>query len=128
MCRCGRVEEERECCDRDFRCENACGKALDCGKHVCERGCHVGQCGGCPLQGKRTCPCGKRVYEGMSCDAAVPLCGATCDKMLSCRIHRCHDRCHRGPCIETCRMVIAKLCRCRSLKKEVQDIDFLLEF
>ncbi|KAH9767107.1 NF-X1-type zinc finger protein NFXL2 [Citrus sinensis] len=119
MCRCGRVEEERECCERDFRCENACGKALDCGKHVCERGCHVGQCGGCPLQGKRTCPCGKRVYEGMSCDVAVPLCGATCDKMLSCRIHRCHDRCHRGPCIETCRMVIAKLCRCRSLKKEV---------
>ncbi|KAH9767104.1 NF-X1-type zinc finger protein NFXL2 [Citrus sinensis] len=118
MCRCGRVEEERECCERDFRCENACGKALDCGKHVCERGCHVGQCGGCPLQGKRTCPCGKRVYEGMSCDVAVPLCGATCDKMLSCRIHRCHDRCHRGPCIETCRMVIAKLCRCRSLKKE----------
>ncbi|KAH9702514.1 NF-X1-type zinc finger protein NFXL2 [Citrus sinensis] len=119
MCRCGRVEEERECCERDFRCENACGKALDCGKHVCERGCHVGQCGGCPLPGKRTCPCGKRVYEGMSCDVAVPLCGATCDKMLSCRIHRCHDRCHRGPCIGTCRMVIAKLCRCRSLKKEV---------
>ncbi|KAH9702515.1 NF-X1-type zinc finger protein NFXL2 [Citrus sinensis] len=118
MCRCGRVEEERECCERDFRCENACGKALDCGKHVCERGCHVGQCGGCPLPGKRTCPCGKRVYEGMSCDVAVPLCGATCDKMLSCRIHRCHDRCHRGPCIGTCRMVIAKLCRCRSLKKE----------
>ncbi|KAH9702508.1 NF-X1-type zinc finger protein NFXL2 [Citrus sinensis] len=120
MCRCGRVEEERECCERDFRCENACGKALDCGKHVCERGCHVGQCGGCPLPGKRTCPCGKRVYEGMSCDVAVPLCGATCDKMLSCRIHRCHDRCHRGPCIGTCRMVIAKLCRCRSLKKECQ--------
>ncbi|KAH9702512.1 NF-X1-type zinc finger protein NFXL2 [Citrus sinensis] len=122
MCRCGRVEEERECCERDFRCENACGKALDCGKHVCERGCHVGQCGGCPLPGKRTCPCGKRVYEGMSCDVAVPLCGATCDKMLSCRIHRCHDRCHRGPCIGTCRMVIAKLCRCRSLKKEMDHL------
>ncbi|GAB4831946.1 NF-X1-type zinc finger protein nfxl2 [Ancistrocladus abbreviatus] len=118
-CQCRKVEEERECCERNFRCDNACERLLSCGKHICSRGCHEGECGECPLQGKRTCPCGKRVYEGMACDVVVPLCGATCDKKLSCQIHRCPERCHRGPCIETCRIVITKSCRCGSLKKQV---------
>ncbi|XP_030441971.1 NF-X1-type zinc finger protein NFXL2 [Syzygium oleosum] len=119
QCRCGKREEERDCCDRDFRCDVPCEKALGCGKHVCSKGCHAGECGDCPLQGKRTCPCRKRVYEGMDCDVNAPLCGATCNKMLSCGYHRCPERCHRGPCVETCRIVVTKLCRCGSLKKEV---------
>ncbi|CAN1748557.1 NF-X1-type zinc finger protein NFXL2 [Linum perenne] len=119
-CLCGKKQEERECCERQFQCENPCKKELSCGKHLCERGCHNQEgCGKCPLQGKRTCPCGKRVYEGMSCDVAVPLCGDTCGKKLSCGFHRCHQRCHRGQCVETCRMVVSKTCRCGSLKKEV---------
>ncbi|KAI4370536.1 hypothetical protein MLD38_018882 [Melastoma candidum] len=118
-CHCGRVKEEKECCDRDFRCDADCRKLLACGKHVCEKGCHGGECGGCPYQGKRSCPCGKRVYDDMPCDVDVPLCGGTCDKMLSCGFHRCPERCHRGPCIETCRIVVTKSCRCGSLRKEV---------
>ncbi|WCJ19874.1 NF-X1-type zinc finger protein NFXL2 [Euphorbia peplus] len=118
-CSCGRVGEERECCEREFRCENPCEKLLGCGKHVCARGCHFGECGECPHQGKRTCPCGKRVYEGMACDVAVPVCGGTCEKTLSCGLHRCHERCHRGLCMETCRLVVTKSCRCGGLKKEV---------
>ncbi|KAG5093490.1 hypothetical protein JHK84_049078 [Glycine max] len=117
-CRCGKVKEERECFDRGFQCENPCEKRLGCGKHVCERGCHSGECGECPLKGKRTCPCGKRVYEGMPCDAPLQLCGATCDKMLPCGYHRCPERCHRGQCVETCRVVVKKSCRCGSLKKD----------
>ncbi|MCD7452472.1 NF-X1-type zinc finger protein nfxl2 [Datura stramonium] len=61
----------------------------------------------------------KRVYEGIACDVAVPVCGATCGKMLSCGFHRCPERCHRGPCIETCRVVVTKSCRCGSFKKQV---------
>ncbi|KAG5146825.1 hypothetical protein JHK84_032368 [Glycine max] len=117
-CQCAKVKEERECCDRVFQCGNPCEKRLGCGKHVCERGCHSGKCGECPLKGKRTCPCGKRVYEGMPCDAPVQLCGATCDKMLPCGYHRCPERCHRGQCVETCRVVVKKSCRCGSLKKD----------
>ncbi|BAT86437.1 NF-X1-type zinc finger protein [Vigna angularis] len=118
-CQCGKVKEEKECCDRVFQCDHPCEKRLSCGKHVCERGCHSGECGECPLKGKRTCPCGKRIYEGMPCDASVQLCGATCDKMLPCGYHRCPERCHRGQCVETCRVVVKKSCRCGSLKKEV---------
>nr|DAD26217.1 TPA_asm: hypothetical protein HUJ06_027685 [Nelumbo nucifera] len=118
-CRCGKTKEERECFEREFRCENPCERMLGCGKHFCAEGCHSDPCGECPLQGKRICPCGKKVYEGMSCDVVVPTCGLTCGKMLSCGLHRCPERCHRGPCVETCRNVTVKFCRCGSLKKEV---------
>ncbi|TYI78267.1 hypothetical protein E1A91_D06G199200v1 [Gossypium mustelinum] len=118
-CRCGKKEEEKDCCDRDYRCENECKKLLNCGKHVCERGCHGGDCGECPLQGNRTCPCGKRIYKGMPCDGVAPVCGATCNKLLNCGFHRCPERCHKGPCVETCRTVVKKACWCGGLKKEV---------
>ncbi|KAH7677878.1 NF-X1-type zinc finger protein NFXL1 protein [Dioscorea alata] len=118
-CACGRTKEERECCERGFQCENPCESLLACGKHRCERGCHSGPCGDCPLQGRRTCPCGKKEYKGVSCDVNVPTCGSTCEKLLSCGLHRCPERCHRGPCVETCRTVLIKSCRCGSLKKEV---------
>ncbi|RRT48186.1 hypothetical protein B296_00046181 [Ensete ventricosum] len=118
-CACGKTKEERECSEREFRCEARCTGMLGCGKHVCDRGCHSGPCGDCPLQGRRTCPCGKKEYKGVSCDIDVPTCGSTCEKTLICKIHRCPERCHRGPCVETCRMVVMKSCRCGSLKKEV---------
>lgn len=118
-CQCGKIELERECCERVFRCGNPCEKLLGCGKHTCGRGCHKGECGECPLQGHRTCPCGQKVYEGMACDVVVPLCGSTCDKLLSCGFHRCPERCHRGECVQTCRIVVTKSCRCGSLKKQV---------
>ncbi|XP_023752902.1 NF-X1-type zinc finger protein NFXL2 [Lactuca sativa] len=118
-CHCGKATEKRECFQRDFRCETPCEKLLGCGKHVCSKGCHEGECGDCPLQGKRTCPCGKRIYEGMACDVVVPSCGGTCDKKLMCRIHSCPERCHRGLCVESCRIVVMKSCKCGSLKKQV---------
>ncbi|KAJ6902294.1 hypothetical protein NC651_019927 [Populus alba x Populus x berolinensis] len=62
---------------------------------------------------------GKRVYEGLACDVVVPLCGGTCDKMLSCGLHRFHERCHRRHCIETCRIVVIKLCQCGEMKIEI---------
>ncbi|KAL5975027.1 hypothetical protein ACLOJK_031703 [Asimina triloba] len=117
-CQCGKLEEERECCERVFQCESRCGGRLRCGKHDCERGCHSGPCGDCPLQGKRTCPCGKKEHVGLACDVPARTCGSTCEKMLSCGLHQCPERCHRGRCAETCRTVVVKSCRCGGLKKE----------
>ncbi|CAH9069527.1 unnamed protein product [Cuscuta europaea] len=118
-CLCGKLKMERQCHESIFRCDNPCDVLLGCGRHKCQRGCHEGECGKCPLQGKRTCPCGKKEYERISCDVLPPVCGETCDKMLSCQYHRCPERCHRGPCIETCRSVVTKWCRCGSFKKQV---------
>ncbi|KAL8161025.1 LOW QUALITY PROTEIN: hypothetical protein V2J09_012514 [Rumex salicifolius] len=117
-CQCGKVEEERECFEREFRCESPCEKVLGCGKHTCNRGCHGGKCGECPMQGRRTCPCEKKAYEGMACDVDAPLCGSTCEKKLSCGVHRCPERCHRGPCLYTCRSMATKSCRCGGLRKQ----------
>lgn len=30
------------------------------------------------------------------------------------------ERCHRGICVETCRIVVTKFCKCGSLKKQVK--------
>lgn len=118
-CLCGSVEKECLCSQSEFRCENPCERELSCRKHKCIKGCHSGPCGECELQGRRTCPCGKVEYNGLSCDAAAPTCGSTCEKMLLCSLHRCPERCHSGPCVETCRIVTTKSCRCGSLKKQV---------
>uniref|UniRef100_A0A8C5V168 Nuclear transcription factor, X-box binding like 1 n=1 Tax=Microcebus murinus TaxID=30608 RepID=A0A8C5V168_MICMU len=91
------------------RC-SVCGKTLPCGNHTCEQVCHVGACGECPRSGKRFCPCQKSKFS-LPCTEDVPTCGDSCDKVLECGIHRCSQRCHRGPC-ETCRQEVEKQCRC----------------
>ncbi|KAJ7548966.1 hypothetical protein O6H91_07G035000 [Diphasiastrum complanatum] len=118
-CKCGSSVELRACAVADFQCELMCAKMLSCNKHQCKTQCHSGPCGDCQLQGRRGCPCGKVKYDGIDCDAMVPTCGSTCEKQLHCMIHRCPERCHYGPCIDTCRILINKFCRCGSLKKEV---------
>nr|CAB3476177.1 unnamed protein product [Digitaria exilis] len=118
-CECGETMEEKLCSERVFQCKRDCGGMLDCGKHRCERGCHGGKCGECPLRGRRTCPCGKKDYPKLECNAEAATCGSTCEKVLGCGRHRCPERCHRGPCDETCRLVITKSCRCGGLKKQV---------
>ncbi|EMS48479.1 NF-X1-type zinc finger protein NFXL2 [Triticum urartu] len=72
-------------------------------------------CGGIT---NRTCPCGKKDYPRLECDVEAATCGSTCEKVLGCGRHKCPERCHRGPCDVTCRLVIKKSCRCGVLKKE----------
>lgn len=58
-CHCGAESQTLACSQSDFHCDRVCGKALPCGRHRCERVCHGGTCGGCPMEGPRLCPCGK---------------------------------------------------------------------
>ncbi len=124
-CKCGHTTALRACAELDFRCEQSCGRQLSCQKHYCDKGCHSGSCGECTLAGKRSCPCGKIQHTGITCDYVVPTCGSTCEKPLSCQRHRCNERCHYGPCKDTCRVVLTKSCRCGSLKKEVSRLHLL---
>ena len=118
-CRCGRIENVRACSESDFSCEQSCDKPLPCKKHWCKKVCHSGSCGDCELQGRQRCPCGKLSYKDMPCDAVAPTCGSTCEKLLSCSLHRCQERCHVGDCKAICRVMTLKICRCGSLRKEV---------
>uniref|UniRef100_A0A452I3U3 NF-X1-type domain-containing protein n=1 Tax=Gopherus agassizii TaxID=38772 RepID=A0A452I3U3_9SAUR len=109
-CVCGRQTAERLCASPFWQCEQVCGRTLPCGNHTCEQVCHSGPCGECPRSGKRPCPCGKSMFF-LPCTEDVPTCGDSCDKVLECGIHRCSQRCHRGPC-ELCRQEVEKQCRC----------------
>ncbi|KAM9142393.1 NF-X1-type zinc finger protein NFXL1 isoform 1-T1 [Pangshura tecta] len=109
-CICGRQIAERLCASPFWQCEQVCGRTLPCGNHTCEQICHSGPCGECPRSGKRPCPCGKSKLF-LPCTEDVPTCGDSCDRVLECGIHRCSQRCHRGPC-EICRQEVEKQCRC----------------
>lgn len=58
-CHCGAEAQTLPCSQRDFHCDRVCGKVLSCGRHSCDKVCHGGACGGCPMEGPRLCPCGK---------------------------------------------------------------------
>ncbi len=58
-CLCGREAAQVACKDLPFQCGQVCGRRLDCDHHTCQAVCHQGACAHCPLQGPRTCPCGK---------------------------------------------------------------------
>ncbi|XP_077984309.1 NF-X1-type zinc finger protein NFXL1-like [Glandiceps talaboti] len=117
-CLCGKERAQRPCSSPEWQCEQICNRPLTCGYHVCEQHCHGGNCGPCPRSGNRTCPCGKTSYD-LPCTEDVSTCGDTCDKLLSCGLHYCTQRCHTGPC-ETCRHMTEKTCRCGARKKSVQ--------
>lgn len=117
-CACGKEKQERPCAESVFHCRNPCSKPMSCGNHFCQKVCHAGPCGECPWSGARTCYCGK-LHLNISCTEEVRSCGDTCEKLLSCGIHRCMDRCHKGPCPK-CRQLVNKRCPCKQSRKQVQ--------
>ncbi|XP_012279263.1 NF-X1-type zinc finger protein NFXL1 [Orussus abietinus] len=118
-CRCGAEAEARRCSESKWVCERPCATPLSCGVHRCEGFCHrAGDCGSCPLEGNRTCPCGKKRYVVSCKEEDVPTCGDTCGKRLECGRHSCSMRCHYDGCGQ-CLQVVVKACRCGAYKKEV---------
>lgn len=120
-CRCGAEGHSLPCYQRGvFQCAKACGKQLSCGQHTCSLVCHSGDCPVCPFAATKTCPCGKVAAPSAVCGGAVPPCGQTCGKVLDCGVHRCEDRCHVGPCTQTCRALVEKTCHCGKTTRTVQ--------
>ncbi|GBF94871.1 hypothetical protein Rsub_08114 [Raphidocelis subcapitata] len=118
-CQCGAEAKQAPCAQRAWQCGRVCGAPLSCGRHACGRACHAGPCGGCALEGRRVCPCGRTLYGELRCDEAAPPCGATCGKLLACGVHSCTERCHAGECPASCRILVSKPCRCGRVAKEV---------
>uniref|UniRef100_A0A182N7V1 NF-X1-type domain-containing protein n=1 Tax=Anopheles dirus TaxID=7168 RepID=A0A182N7V1_9DIPT len=118
-CLCGSETKEVNCHESRWQCEIVCNKPFPCGLHRCERLCHEGPCGACPLGLPRSCPCGKsETRTAVSCAERVGTCGDTCEKRLACGEHTCPERCHQGPC-GNCLELVPKVCRCGSTKKPV---------
>jgi NF-X1-type zinc finger protein NFXL1 len=121
-CRCGSTTATEMRCSAvsDFRCEKICNKLLSCGEHSCSQICCDGACGPCPFSIRiKTCPCGKTEERNIECGGTVPPCGQTCDKVLSCGVHHCAERCHTGPCPQTCRTTVEKTCLCGRMTRTI---------
>ena len=146
-CYCGKVENLVSCCDRgqerkskesvdedglrvvhswigSFTCQNTCGRPYDCGKHVCEQGCHVrcAEPAHCPRSPDVVshCPCGKTRIRDLqggvreSCEDPIPNCDKRCLKRLPCG-HECMQVCHAGECMP-CMQPRTIACRCGRTK------------
>nr|POE63486.1 fkbp12-associated protein 1 like [Quercus suber] len=104
-----------------FECTKKCGRPLDCGVHVCERGCHAASTdkpAHCPRSPDVVthCSCGKTALETLTnqprktCLDAIPSCQLSCEKLLPCG-HACKEICHLGNC-PPCMQKIDIKCRC----------------
>ncbi|XP_008191258.2 NF-X1-type zinc finger protein NFXL1 [Tribolium castaneum] len=116
-CLCKTSQKLRDCATPIWQCDRVCNKPLQCGNHSCSIVCHEGICDSCPLTKQRTCPCGKSKYQ-LPCTEETPTCQDTCDKLLTCGLHRCNQRCHKDAC-GACLEIVEKSCKCGLHSKEV---------
>ncbi|XP_074549833.1 transcriptional repressor NF-X1 [Halichoeres trimaculatus] len=111
-CPCGRTPldklldlgyaKRQSCTDPIPSCGSVCNKTLPCGSsgtvHLCERLCHEGACGPCPLTSTVRCRCGSKTKE-IACETIgkeeefVYICEKRCNKKRSCGRHKCAEFC-----------------------------------
>lgn len=123
-CYCGKESVTIDC-GMSAVCQNRCNKTLSCGKHFCDRICHIGSCGVCKLSPNLVsrCPCGKNSLDMIllnprtSCCDPIPSCYGVCDKVLPCG-HKCKAVCHNGSC-PPCKATQSITCRCT---RTIQDV------
>lgn len=98
-CPCGQTKidasERKTCLDPIPTCDKICNKQLKCG-HRCKFKCHEGDCSNCNEFLVTDCRCGFEKFT-VSCkflqDGNQPICSRKCSALLSCRRHRCNERC-----------------------------------
>lgn len=131
LCPCGKKTITTRCSDRSsvLTCGQLCDKLLDCGRHQCQRICHVGPCDPCQVLINASCFCNQKAEVVLCGDMAVKgeikaeggvfSCGSNCGKKLSCGNHVCNEICHPGNCGE-CEFLPSqiKTCFCGKTKLE----------
>ncbi|KAK7358110.1 hypothetical protein VNO77_00031 [Canavalia gladiata] len=112
FCPCGKKNITTRCSDRQsvLTCGRPCEKLLECGRHRCERICHLGPCDPCQVLMDASCFCSKKMEVILCGDMAVKgeikleggvfSCGSSCGKKLHCGNHICIETCHPGTCGE----------------------------
>ncbi|KAG2267716.1 hypothetical protein Bca52824_062271 [Brassica carinata] len=132
-CPCGKKTVHTRCSERRslLVCGQRCEKLLNCGRHQCEKTCHVGPCDPCQVLVNATCFCKKKV-ETVICgdmnvkgelkaEDGVYSCNLNCGKPLGCGNHFCFEVCHPGPCGD-CDLLPSrvKTCYCGKTRLEEQ--------
>ncbi|KAF5270987.1 hypothetical protein FQR65_LT05337 [Abscondita terminalis] len=98
-------------------CGETCHKDLKpfCG-HKCLLLCHPGPCPPCPQTVDVTCYCGRKPSRTQRCNNRKWSCGTPCEKLLSCKNHKCSQLCHGGEC-EPCLKKSIQKCICGAKSK-----------
>ncbi|XP_055960704.1 NF-X1-type zinc finger protein NFXL1 [Mercurialis annua] len=131
VCPCGKKVITTRCFDRTsvLTCGQHCDKLLECGRHRCEKMCHVGPCDPCQVLVNASCFC-KKSAEVLLCgdiatkgevkvEDGVFFCDSTCGKMLGCGNHFCYEVCHPGPCGD-CELMPGRVKSCNCGKSCLQ--------
>ncbi|CCD25843.2 Fap1p NDAI_0G00670 [Naumovozyma dairenensis CBS 421] len=102
-CPCGKTPLQKLakprtlCTDPIPTCESHCNKPLKCGKHKCPFKCHTGACMDPCLQIEtRKCSCEQQSFLVPCQFTGSPHCNIKCESLMSCRRHRCLERCCSG--------------------------------
>lgn len=133
-CSCGKTEVKRlnipqrqTCLDPMPTCTLICNKPMACGSasqpHLCDRPCHIGDCGPCDKTTTLRCECGA-TEKKMPCEVAViyndknPFkCQKRCGKKKTCGRHKCSNTCCTME-IHICELVCGKKLSCGNHKCE----------
>lgn len=87
----------KNCTDPIPTCENRCNKPLKCGKHSCPFVCHDGPCmDPCVSVDKVSCSCYSKSFLVPCQFHDEAHCNTKCESLMSCRRHRCTERCCSG--------------------------------
>lgn len=99
-CPCGKTHlktftiPRSKCTDPIPTCKSICGKTLKCGKHKCPFTCHNGPCmDPCMQIETRQCSCNQKLFNVPCTYQGNPKCNLKCESLMSCRRHRCVERC-----------------------------------
>ncbi|AAS51707.2 ADL213Wp [Eremothecium gossypii ATCC 10895] len=102
-CPCGKTQlaelgsTRTACTDHISSCGKVCGKQLSCGNHTCPMTCHDGNCmDPCLVITEQKCACEQRRFLVPCQFPHSPSCTAKCESLMSCRRHRCAERCCSG--------------------------------
>lgn len=102
-CPCGKNEltdlskPRSKCTDAIPTCGQVCGKMLKCGKHKCPFACHLGDCmDPCTQIEKVRCACEQKQFTIPCGFNDHARCNLKCESLMSCRRHRCTERCCAG--------------------------------
>lgn len=102
-CPCGKTlltklnKIRNKCTDAIPTCEKACSKPLSCGKHLCPMTCHEGPCmERCLVIKSARCSCGQNQFLIPCQFNGRPRCSIKCESLMSCRRHKCIERCCSG--------------------------------
>ncbi|GFR59088.1 transcriptional repressor NF-X1 [Elysia marginata] len=123
-CDCGKIRKNVRCSAKtQFKCDQVCGKKLNCLEHTCESECHRDPCHPCSVSKSQECFCSKTkrtVICGTDEYAMVSFsCEKPCGRTLNCGNHLCEELCHPGECAP-CSLSPSNLQFCACGKTEIK--------